>query len=211
MITDPLISTATHISPQGGYDRWVWMIIAYLIPNAALCPFVGALSDLFGRKPVAMVGQILLVIGPIVTATANEMNIAIAGMVFSGAGAGLNELISLAATGEMVPTGKRGLYVGAVVLTILPFAPSVVWAQLIVRASSWRYVGAFVAAWNAVGAILLFIFYWPPPRLNMVGYSRREILKRIDYVGGFLSIVGVLCFMMGMQWGAQQVSSTYDF
>lgn len=61
----------------GGYDRWVWFVIAYLIPNAALCPFVGALSDLFGRKGVAIAGQVFLVLGPIVTSTANTMNVAI--------------------------------------------------------------------------------------------------------------------------------------
>lgn len=61
----------------GGVDRYVWFVIAYLIPNAALCPFVGALSDLFGRQMVAIAGQLFLILGPIVTATANNMNIAI--------------------------------------------------------------------------------------------------------------------------------------
>ena len=61
----------------GGVDRYVWFVIGYLIPNAALCPFVGALSDLFGRRMVAIVGQVLLIIGPTITATAHSMNIAI--------------------------------------------------------------------------------------------------------------------------------------
>lgn len=61
----------------GGVDRWVWFIIGYLIPNAALCPFVGALSDLYGRQKVAIGGQAFLVLGPIITATAKTMNIAI--------------------------------------------------------------------------------------------------------------------------------------
>lgn len=61
----------------GGVDRWVWFVIGYLIPNAALCPFVGALSDLFGRQKVAIVGQLCLIVGPIITATAHTMNIAI--------------------------------------------------------------------------------------------------------------------------------------
>ena len=126
-------------------------------------------------------------------------------MVISGFGAGLNELIALAATGEMVPTAKRGLYVGAVVLTIIPFAPSVLWAELIQAASSWRWVGAFVAGWNFVGLVLLALFYNPPPRPNSHGHSKREILKRVDYVGAVLSICGVTCFLMGLQWGAQQV------
>jgi hypothetical protein len=61
----------------GGVDRYVWFVIGYLIPNAALCPFVGALSDLFGRRMVAVVGQVCLIVGPIITATANTRNIAI--------------------------------------------------------------------------------------------------------------------------------------
>lgn len=61
----------------GGVDRYTWFVIGYLIPNAALCPFVGALSDLFGRQKVAIVGQVALIIGPIITATAHTMNVAI--------------------------------------------------------------------------------------------------------------------------------------
>jgi MFS family permease len=61
----------------GGVDRYVWFVIGYLIPNAALCPFVGALSDLYGRQKVAIVGQLVLILGPVITATAKTMNIAI--------------------------------------------------------------------------------------------------------------------------------------
>lgn len=61
----------------GANGKWVWIIIGYLIPNAALCPFVGALSDLFGRKKVAMFGQVVLVLGPIVVSTATRIEVAI--------------------------------------------------------------------------------------------------------------------------------------
>jgi len=68
----------------GGYYIYIWLIIGYLIPNAALCPFVGALSDLIGRKWVAAAGQIMLVVGPIVTATAEQMRVAIGMLAFPG-------------------------------------------------------------------------------------------------------------------------------
>ena len=64
-------------SDIGGVDRYVWFVVAYLIPNAALCPFVGALSDMFGRRYVAIFGQVMLIMGPIITATAKTMNTAI--------------------------------------------------------------------------------------------------------------------------------------
>ncbi|KAL3441402.1 major facilitator superfamily domain-containing protein [Aspergillus insuetus] len=192
-------------SDIGGYDHYVWLVIGYLIPNAALCPFVGALSDMFGRHSVAACGQVLLILGPIITATANQMNIAIAGQVFSGTGAGLNELISLAGTAELVPPKKRGTYVGAIVFTILPFCPSVLWAQMIAKASSWRFVGIVVGVWNFIGLLLVGICY-KPPRNSSLNRKRMEILREVDYIGGFLSTGGVLLFMMGMQWGAQQYS-----
>jgi len=34
--------------------------------------------------------------------------------------------------------------------------------------------------------------------------SRREVLAQIDYIGGFLSVAGMILFMMGMQWGGYQ-------
>ncbi|KAF2129225.1 MFS general substrate transporter [Dothidotthia symphoricarpi CBS 119687] len=186
----------------GGVDRYVWFIIGYLIPNAALCPFVGALSDIFGRRTVAMVGQVMLIIGPIITSTAHTMNIAIAGNVFSGVGAGLNELIALAGTGEVVAVKDRGRYVGLVVITILPFCPSVLYSQLI-AVHSWRWNGLFVSLWNLIGLVLVVFCYHDPSRLNDE-YTARYVLSQLDYIGGFLSIGGVTCFMMGLQWGATQ-------
>jgi hypothetical protein len=51
---------------------------------------------------------------------------------------------------------------------------------------------------------MTIIYYRPPPRVNSQGLSRSEIIAQIDFVGGFLSISGMLLFMMGMQWGGYQ-------
>ena len=124
-------------------------------------------------------------------------------MVLSGLGAGLNELIALAGTAELVPVRKRGTYVGLVVFTILPFCPSVLWAQLIAQASNWRYVGIPIGVWNFIGLVMVLFLYKDPAKNKVV--DKKRILKEIDYVGGLLSTAGVVCFMMGMQWGAHQV------
>ncbi|KAJ5889403.1 hypothetical protein N7504_010213 [Penicillium tannophilum] len=192
----------------GGADRWVWFVLANLLGLAAVCPFVGSLSDLIGRRYVAIIGASLIVLGMIVCSTANTMNIFIAGMAIAGAGAGVNELTALAATSEMAPTRKRGVYVAVLIFTILPFCPSVLWAQLIAYYSSWRYVGAFSGAWNAFGLLITVLFYFPPPRANSVGLSRREVIKRIDFVGGFLSITGLIVFLAGLQWGGYMYAWT---
>lgn len=123
-------------------------------------------------------------------------------MVISGFGAGLNELIALAGTSEMVPIRKRALYVGIVVFTILPFCPSPLWAQLITKDSNWRFNGFLIGAWNVVGLILVLFGYKDPVRRSR---PAKEILGEVDYIGGFFSVGGVTLFMMGLQWGAREV------
>lgn len=190
---------------------------------AGVCPFVGSLSDLIGRRPVAIIGASLIVIGMIICSTVHTMNNFIglylpryrspktftdmdtAGMAIAGAGAGINELTALAATSEMAPTRKRGLYVSILIFTIAPFCPSVLWAQLIAYHTHWRYVGAFCAAWSAFGLLITVLFYFPPPRVNSVGLSRKEIIGRVDFVGGLLSITGLIVFLAGLQWGGYMV------
>ncbi|KAJ0424303.1 fungal trichothecene efflux pump [Aspergillus carlsbadensis] len=188
----------------GGVDRWAWFVLANLLALAGVCPFVGSLSDLIGRRYVALIGAALVTIGMIVCTTAQNMNAFIAGMGIAGAGAGVNELTALAATAEMAPTRQRGKYVAVLIFTIAPFAPSALWAQLIADAGSWRHVGAFCTAWSGLAFVITAFFYFPPPRVNSEGLSRADVVKRVDFVGGFLSITGLILFMAGMQWGGYQ-------
>lgn len=123
----------------------------------------------------------------------------------AGVGAGINELTALAVTAELVPTAKRGKYVAALIFTIIPFCPSVLWAQLIAYHSSWRYIGLFCALWAFIGFVMTAIFYLPPPRVNSSGLRPREVVAQIDFVGGFLSISGLVLFVAGLLWGGYQV------
>lgn len=122
----------------------------------------------------------------------------------------MNELIALAGTAEVVPVKDRGKYVGLVVITILPFCPSTLFAQLIVKASNWRYNGIFVGVWNFIGLLLCIFCYHDPPRLHEQ-YTKRDVFRQMDYVGGILSTIGITCFMMGLQWGASQVCLMFEY
>ena len=94
------------------------------------------------------------------------------------------------------------------IFTIVPFCPSVLWGQLIASHAGWRYVGLFCGLWAFVGLLMTLIFYFPPPRPNSQGLSRREVISRIDFLGGLLSVSGMLLFMAGLQWGGYQVRSS---
>lgn len=125
-------------------------------------------------------------------------------MTFSGVGAGICELTSLAVTSELAPTRKRGKYVSILVFTIIPFCPSVLWAQLIASYAGWRWCTLLCGLWAVVGFVGTLFFYFPPPRPNSRGLTRKEIIGEIDFVGGALSIVGMILFLAGLQWGGYQ-------
>lgn len=52
----------------------VQKILGNLLALAGVCPFVGSLSDLIGRRYVAILGASLICLGMIVSSTANTMN-----------------------------------------------------------------------------------------------------------------------------------------
>ena len=125
-------------------------------------------------------------------------------MTFAGISAGICELTSLAVTTELAPTRKRGKYVAVLIFTIIPFCPSALWGQLISHYASWRYVGLLCGIWAAIGFIGCLFFYFPPPRDNSRGLTKKQIIAEIDFVGGSLSVTGLIVFLCGLQWGGYQ-------
>lgn len=66
---------------------------------------------------------------------------------------------------------------------------------------TWRW-GAWIPLICAgVGLVMLLIQYHPPPRTNSVDLTRSQVVARIDYVGGLLSISGLALLMSGLQTG----------
>jgi hypothetical protein len=126
-------------------------------------------------------------------------------MALSGSGAGINELTALVVTSELVPTAKRGKYV-AIIFAIARCIAGVFWAQLVASrsAGAWRYLALWSGVWAFIGMVLTYLFYRAAPRVNSPSLSRREIIAQLDWVGGLLSIGGIIHFVMGLVWGGYQ-------
>ena len=72
------------------------MLTANTLAVAAVCPFVGYLTDLLGRRWVCVFGTVCLIVGSIVMATAKSLGTAIVAMTIGGIGAGICELTAIA-------------------------------------------------------------------------------------------------------------------
>ena len=73
-----------------------WILTANTLAVAAICPFIGYLTDLLGRRWVCVFGTICLIIASIVIATARTLGAAIAATAVGGIGAGICELTAIA-------------------------------------------------------------------------------------------------------------------
>lgn len=73
-----------------------WMLTANTLGVAAICPFVGYITDLLGRRYVALFGTLLLLISCAVQGTANSLGQAVTAQALGGVGAGMAELVALA-------------------------------------------------------------------------------------------------------------------
>ncbi|KAK3997004.1 major facilitator superfamily domain-containing protein [Cladorrhinum sp. PSN332] len=193
----------------GGTSSWVWFVSANLLATAAVAPFVGALSDLLGRRWVALMGSLLVIIGQAVCGTAHSIGLFILGMGISGMGTGINEVTALAGTAELVPVAKRGYYIAILIVTMIPFMPSVLYAQLVASRSSWRYISYVTGGWALIGLFMTFLFYHPPPRFAAQSRSdKMEVVKKMDFVGGFLSTAGLVALEVGLLGGGYQAPWT---
>lgn len=201
-----------------------WMPTANTLAVAAICPFVGYITDMLGRRWVCIFGIVCLLVASVVIATAHNLATGIVAMTIGGIGAGICELTAVAGcvqllsipcvpwhaanvlcrVAEITPVRWRGVTLALVTFSIVPFMPYLLYYLLIQQASSWRWSFCLCGAWNFVGLVGVVFCYFPPPRHNVENLTKMELLKRIDYVGAFLSIAGVTLFLVGLQAGGYQ-------
>ena len=55
--------------------------------------------------------------------------------------------------------------------------------------------------YNGVTGVGLALTYFPVAHVRAEGFTTKEILKRIDFIGGALSIIGLTLFLVALQAG----------
>lgn len=129
-----------------------WLPVANTLAIASVCPWVGYMQDLFGKRTMGLFGAILLCVGCIVLGTAQNLAAALSGMALAGAGAGVGELTGLAGLAETVPVRHRGYSLAILTAFVLPFCPYVMYAELFTTRGAnptWRW-GAWISLYDAL-------------------------------------------------------------
>lgn len=189
------------IGPSGNI---VWVALTYTICLAIGLALVGRLSDLFGRRYFFIGGNILALVGCIISCTAKSVPVLIGGETLVGLAASTGASYPFI-MGEIVPMKYRFATNSFVYLFQLPtscFGPAMAYIFILHTKSGWRWCYYYLIIWNALALILFTAFYFPPTFSQKHGNDNiMKWVKRYDYVGTALFIAGIILFLMGLTWG----------
>ncbi|KAL8722048.1 MAG: hypothetical protein Q9181_007578, partial [Wetmoreana brouardii] len=177
-----------------------WANISYNLCVVVTQPLWASVSQAFGRKPPLYVSLGLFAGGSLAFALARHMSAIILGRVLQGLGGGGLDVLTEIILADMTTLGERSFYLGLMALpisvgTILGPLISAVFSTFV----SWRWIG-WVNLPLLGFACPLFVFYL---RLRSVALDTSLVakLKRLDWVGMILSVVGITIFVLPLSWG----------
>jgi EmrB/QacA subfamily drug resistance transporter len=102
----------TIVTQLSGNDYYVWAVTIYLLTSTITVPFWGKLSDIYGRKPIFMIGIVIFLIGSALSGLSQNMGMLILFRGIQGIGAGSLFPVALAVIGDLFTPAERGKYQG---------------------------------------------------------------------------------------------------
>ncbi|KAK3636702.1 hypothetical protein LTR56_014003 [Elasticomyces elasticus] len=184
----------------------IWLAVSWQAAFAVGFLWVGRLSDIFGRRWFFIGSSVLALIGNIIGASAQSIEMLLATNTLNGLAAS-GQLSFNVILGELVPNKQRGTYNAIVLSTSVPFA---VFGPPIARAFyenvpslTFRMSYILGVVINVMAVTLYVIFYHPPvyEQLHVGGKSKWQQLKTFDWIGSILFTAGLTVFLIGLNWG----------
>ena len=192
-----IIATAVPsvVADLGGFGQFPWLFSVYLLAQAVSVPIYGKLADLFGRKPIMLVGIGLFLGGSILCSAAWSMLALIIFRALQGLGAGAIQPMSLTIAGDIYTLEERGRvqgYLASVWGVSAVVGPTLggVFSQYL----TWRWIFFVNIPLCVVAAVAL------------IRNFREQVSKKphkIDYAGSVLLALGCSLLILGLLEGGQ--------
>ncbi len=190
-----ILATAvpTVVDDLGGFTSFPWLFSIYLLAQAVSVPIYGKVADLWGRKPVMLLGVGLFVLGSLLCGLAWSMPALIVFRLVQGLGAGAVQPIGMTIVGDIYSLAERAKvqgYLASVWATASLVGPTLggVFSDYL----SWRWIFFVNLPLGAAAAWALWT------RFDEKVTRRRH---RIDYAGAALLALGGTLLLLGLLEG----------
>ncbi|HEX5589666.1 MAG TPA: MDR family MFS transporter [Candidatus Limnocylindrales bacterium] len=179
------------VTDLGGNDLYTWVVTIYLLTSTITVPFYGKLSDLYGRRPMLMIGITLFLVGSVLSGLSGTMWQLILFRGIQGLGAGALFPIALAVIGDLFTPAERGKYqglFGAVFGISFLIGPGL--GGFLTDNVGWHWI-FFVNI--PVGIVSLAVIWKLLPTIKRSGASRN-----LDYLGALVFTVAIGFLLVGL-------------
>jgi EmrB/QacA subfamily drug resistance transporter len=179
------------VTELSGNELYVWVVTIYLLTATVSGPIYGKLSDLFGRRPMMMIGVSLFLLGSLLCAVSQEMWQLIVFRGLQGLGAGAIFPIALSIIGDLFSPRERGKYqglFGAVFALSSIIGPAL--GGFLTDTISWHWV--FLV--NLPLGIVALVVLW-----RLLPHVRHpERVRSIDYLGAAVFAAALVPLLLGL-------------
>ena len=201
------------VAQLSGLDLYPWVTTAYLLASTVMVPIYGKLSDIFGRKPILVIGIVLFMIGSMLCGLSGEFG------ALPLIGGGMPQLIvfraiqglggaglitsAFAVIADLYPPRERakmgGLFgsvfglasvVGPLIGGFFTDLPTAHLAGL--EIAGWRWV--FYINLPLAGLALFMVLIEMPRLTHRIG-------GRIDFAGAGLLLTTFVPLLLALSWG----------
>ena len=201
------------VAQLSGLDLYPWVTTAYLLASTVMVPIYGKLSDIFGRKPILVIGIVLFMVGSVLCGLSGEFgHLPLIGggmvqlIVFRAVqglgGAGLITS-AFAVIADLYPPRERakmgGLFgsvfglasvVGPLIGGFFTDLPTV--HLLGLEVAGWRWV--FYINLPLAGLALFMVLIEMPRLTHRIG-------GKIDFAGAGLLLTTFVPLLLALSWG----------
>ena len=189
------------VAELGGFEHFAWVFTAYMLASTVGLPIAGKLSDLYGRKPLYMIGIAVFMVGSILSGISQSMMQLIVFRGLQGLGAAVIMANAFAIVGDLFPPAERGKWQGifgavfGIASIVGPLTGGFITDNL-----SWRWVFYINLPVGLAAAVVL---------LRAMPHIRATTAKRtIDFKGAAALIAAAVSALLVFTWANNTYSWT---
>ncbi len=168
-----------------------WVATSYLLAAAVCLVSFGKLADIYGRKKIFMIGQILISVTSLLAATSASAPMLIVFRVFQGAGGAMVFATGLAILTSVYPPQERGKVLGiAVAAVYIGLSCGPFFGGWLTQHFSWRAI--FIAN-IPIGVFIIVLILF-----KLKGEWKGAEGEKFDFMGAIIYSIAIVAILYGI-------------
>ena len=202
-----IVSTAmkTITGELQGMALYSWPFTIYMLCSTVIIPISGGMADIFGRKPIFLIGIFIFLAGSALCGFSQSMLWLILFRGVQGIGGGILTTCVFTIVADLFPPQLRGKYMG-IVTSVFGLSSIIgpLIGGLITDYLNWRWIFYINVPVGAVAVLLIILF--------MPSFKSAENRKKIDFPGAVFAVLTLVPLLLAFSfagstyaWGSVQI------